>query len=331
MAALGGAGPARACRRRAACRRAPRRRRGARSRVTPVAARGDADDRFAHQAASASGMAATRSSAIIAGPGDLGGAAVEPDRGAGGFERRHARARAAPRSFRRARRRCPRWPARPAPAARSRGGRRARRPACRAPCRRSPRRDCRAASSARSALLPVELAEQSLEFALVRGEDRVMPVQPLRLADQRRWRRRRSPSGALAVSASVSSCGMSPMPGPDQDGADPRVVDDRGVGLDDRRGQAVDRPRRADPDIAGARRAPRRCAASAIAPGILPARQWTSPRLYLWPAGSSGGSVGRADLEPVAARVDADVGEHDAAACAPSPASAGARASARRR
>ena len=72
-------------------------------------------------------------------PGDLGGAAVQPDRGAGGLERRHARAPAARRSSRRARRRCRRWPARPAPAARSRAGRRAPRPACPGPCRRPPR------------------------------------------------------------------------------------------------------------------------------------------------------------------------------------------------
>src|SRR6185295_10290478 len=35
-------------------------------------------------------------------------------------------------------------------------------------------------------------------------------------------------------------------------------------------------------------------AASAIAPGILPDRAWTRPRLYLWPPGSSGGSSGAA-------------------------------------
>ena len=59
----------------------------------PVAARRDANDRIAHRSASVGGSAATRSSAIIPGPGALGGAAVEPNRGAGGFERRHARAR----------------------------------------------------------------------------------------------------------------------------------------------------------------------------------------------------------------------------------------------
>ena len=119
-------------------------------------------------------------------------------------------------------------------------------------------------------------------------------------------------------------------PGPDQDRADARVVDLGGVGLDDRRGQIVDREAGRDADIARPRRAAARADKRDRA-GHLAGEAMDQPAAELVPAGIERRERGRADLEPVACDVDADVGDDDAAHAAPSPASAGARASARRR
>ena len=102
----------------------------------PVAARGDADDRLRSRERDGNG-----GDQIV---GDHAAARQPRRRGHAARRRRRPRrtrpgpAPASPRSCRPARRRFRRWPARPAPAARSRGGRRATRPAYPAPCRRSP-------------------------------------------------------------------------------------------------------------------------------------------------------------------------------------------------
>ena len=95
----------------------------------------------------------------------------------------------------------------------------------------------------------------------------------------------------------------------DQQAADALVVDLGRIDLDDRDGQPLDRPRGADPHVSRAARAAA-FAASAIAPGILPASAWTRPRSYLCPPGSSGGSVGGPISCHSVVGSDADVREH---------------------
>ena len=104
-----------------------------------VAARGNADDQLVHQARRAPAgwprRDRRRSSA----------ARRSPPRGHAARRRRRplrtpaGPAPASPRSCPQARHPCPRSPATPAPAARSRAGRRAKRPACPGPCRPRPR------------------------------------------------------------------------------------------------------------------------------------------------------------------------------------------------
>ena len=102
------------------------------------------------------------------------------------------------------------------------------------------------------------------------------------------------------------------------------------VDLDDRRRQPVDRPRGADPDIARARHAPPPWPPARSRPASCPASAWTSPRSYLWPPGSSGGSSGGAISCHSRLGLDADVGRAPRGRICASPDEAGARASARR-
>ena len=145
--------------------------------------------------------------------GDLRGAPVKPHAGAGRFERRQAPSPASRRSCPREHRRCPRWPARPAPAARIPAARRAKRPTYPVPYRRQPRRTGVPLPARAPAWSPANWPNSSPELALMRRDDRILAAQPLGLAEMRDrvgiddLRRRE-------VSARVNTCGKSPRPGP---------------------------------------------------------------------------------------------------------------------
>ena len=86
--------------------------------------------------------------------------------------------------------------------------------------------------------------------------------------------------------------------GTDQQAADALVVDLGGVDLDDRRRQAVDRPRGADPDIARARTRRRRRRQRDRA-GHLAGERMDQPAVIFVPAGIERRQRGRRDLVPL--------------------------------
>ena len=177
-----------------------------------VAARGDADDRRRSQVGERAGCAATRSSAIIAGPAisaarPCSQTAAQAASNAGMPARPQRRdhpgqhvARAGARQPGRRRRR-------EAEPAVGRGDQRVRplvddhRAAIAA-----------AAASARSALLPASSPNSLREFALVRREDRVMAVAAARARRPGRSRRRRSPPGASRSAPASAPAGCRPGP-----------------------------------------------------------------------------------------------------------------------
>ncbi len=158
-----------------------------------------------------------------------------------------------------------------------------------------------------------QLAEQALELAFVRREDRILAAKPLRVAelgdrvrvDDLRRTGRSAPS--------VRTCGISPMPGPTSRQPMRSSLSSARVGLDDRGRQPVDAPRRADADIAGA--GARRCRGrQRDRSGHLAGQHMDqSPRVFV-AVRIERRQDGRGDLEPLARCLDADVREHHATA-----------------
>ena len=155
-----------------------------------------------------------------------------------------------------------------------------------------------------------KIAEQLHKFAFVRGEDGVMALQPFGLADQ---------GDGVGVNDHRPGHGQREgqdwrdvaEAGADQDCADPRVVDLCRVGLDHRRGQAVDAARGRDADIAG----PGPCCGAGgerDRAGHLPSEAMDHAAGEFIARRVERREGGFGDFVPVRSGVDADVGEDDA-------------------